>query len=502
MTPFLSTVTNPTAQTLLSRFTERAATVCVVGQGYVGLPLVLEFVEAGFRAIALDTDAERIAQLGRGESYVTDVSDARLGAALESGRLEATSDYARAAEADAVCICVPTPLNKTRQPDLTYIQAACDMLAEHLVGPCLVVLESTTFPGTTVEVVAPRLVRGGAEGAENGRSRSRSRSRSRGADEADGADGADEAENGRSRSRSRSRGADGADGAENGRSRSRGADGADGVFVAFSPERVDPGNSDYNIGNTPKVVGGIDAASTELVTALYEQIIERVHPVKSATEAETVKLLENTFRAVNIALVNEMAIMCDRMGIDIWEVIEAASTKPFGFMPFYPGPGIGGHCIPLDPSYLSWKAKSYGFHNRFIELATDLNTNMPRFVVDKLVRLLNERGKPVKGAKILLVGVAYKANVHDTRESPAIDIWRLLEGWGADLAYHDPLVGRVAELGVESRALTEELVAGADAVLVCTDHEGVDYAMIADSAALVLDTRNAIADEHTNVLRL
>lgn len=420
-------------QGLFSKFISREATICVVGQGYVGLPLALEFVEAGFEVIGIDTDTARIEELRASHSYITDVDSGRLEAALATGRFSPTTNYARASDADAVCICVPTPLNKTRQPDLSYIQAALDMLSDQLRGPCLVVLESTTFPGTTEEVVAPKLVHPNTD-----------------------------------------------------------------IYVAFSPERVDPGNPDYHIANTPKVVGGIDEAATQLVTALYEQIIDQVHPVKSTTEAEMVKLLENTFRAVNIALVNEMAIMCDRMDIDIWEVIEAASTKPFGFMPFYPGPGIGGHCIPLDPSYLSWKAKSVGFHNRFIELATDLNTNMPRFVVDKLVRLLNEQGKAVKGSKILLLGMAYKANVHDTRESPAIDIWRLLEGWGADLAYHDPYVPSVEELGgVGSVELTEDVVESADAVVLVTDHSRVDYDLIQSRSSLTLDTRNVKQVEST-----
>jgi UDP-N-acetyl-D-glucosamine dehydrogenase len=442
---------NNAAQKLLDRFTTHTATICIVGQGYVGLPLALEFVEAGFRCIGLDIDEARVDELRRGESYITDVAPERLERALATGRFEATSDYARTADADAVCICVPTPLNKTRQPDLSYIQGALDRLCEHVQEPCLVVLESTTFPGTTEEVVAPQLLnRAEASRTKNQEPRTA----------------------------------------------------ADQLFIAFSPERVDPGNAHYTISNTPKVVGGVDEASTELVIALYEQIIDQVHPVKSATEAEMVKLLENTFRAVNIALVNEMAIMCDRMDIDIWEVIEAASTKPFGFMPFYPGPGIGGHCIPLDPSYLSWKAKTYGFHNRFIELATDVNTNMPRFVVDKLVRLLNEQGKAVKGAKVLLLGMAYKANVHDTRESPAIDIWRLLEGWGADLAYYDPYVDFVEELGgVRSVELTAKVVEEADAVVVVTDHDGVDYSMVGDVAGLVLDTRR-VGGSLRNCVRL
>ncbi|MFW6053767.1 MAG: nucleotide sugar dehydrogenase [Persicimonas sp.] len=427
---------------LKEKLESKDATIAVIGQGYVGLPLALGFVEAGFRTIGVDIDADRVAQLNEGSSYISDISDEELQDALETGRFSATTDFADVAEADAVSICVPTPLRKTRDPDISYIQSATESIRPHLKETCLIVLESTTYPGTTEEVLAPML--------------------------ADG-DG----------------------------------DLSDGRFVAFSPERVDPGNKIYQIHNTPKVVGGVNAESTELAVTLYSQMLETVHAVGSATEAEMVKLLENTFRAVNIGLVNELAVMCDRMEINIWRVIEAAATKPFGYMPFYPGPGIGGHCIPLDPTYLSWKAKSFGFYNRFIELATDINSNMPRFVVQKLARALNDHKKPINGSKVLLVGMAYKPDVHDTRESPALDIWQLLKEEGAELAYHDPFVPKVRELdGVESVELTAERLADSDAVLICTNHSDVDYELIVENAPLVLDTRDAIEGVHESVVQL
>jgi UDP-N-acetyl-D-glucosamine dehydrogenase len=422
------------AAKLRQRFESRDAVVAVIGQGYVGLPLAAEVVEAGFRCVGVDIDPERVAMLQRGESYIFDVADERLKAMVDSGRYEATTDFSRVQDADAISICVPTPLRKTRDPDLSYIQSAVEGVRPHLKSPSLVILESTTYPGTTEEIVAPLLV------------------------------GDDRVLN-------------------------------EDLFVAFSPERVDPGNETHGLRNTPKVVGGASPASTELIAAFYDQIVDEVHPVPTAREAELVKLLENTFRAVNIALVNEMAVMCDRMGIDIWRVIEAAATKPFGFMPFYPGPGIGGHCIPLDPTYLSWKAKSYGFHHRFIELATDINGAMPRFVVRKLVRLLNARGTAMKDARILLVGMAYKPNINDLRESPALDIWKLLGSeWGADLQYHDPFIPTVDQLRSSSVDLTPELLDAMDAVIITANHNDVDYALIAEHAPLVLDARNAYAD--------
>jgi len=418
---------------LRDRFDETSATVAVIGQGYVGLPLALAFARAGFKTIGVEIDPERVARLNDGSSYIGDVPDEEVRRVVTAGTYRATDDYGVVAEADAISICVPTPLRKTRDPDTSYIQSAARSLAPHLAGPTLVVLESTTYPGTTDEILVPLLTDHSADGLTVGRD----------------------------------------------------------LFVAFSPERVDPGNETYHIENTPKVVGGVDERSTELAETLYSQMIRTVEPVPSSTEAEMVKLLENTFRAVNIGLVNEMARMCDRMDIAIWEVIEAAETKPFGFMSFYPGPGIGGHCIPNDPTYLSWKAKSFGFHNRFIELATDVNTNMPRFVVDKAATVLNDHRKPVNGADILIVGMAYKPGVSDIRESPALDIWRLLADRGADLSYHDPHVPSVDDLhGAESVPLTDRRLEKSDLVLVCTDHSAVDFEHVAQKASAVLDTRD------------
>ena len=418
------------------------ATVAVIGQGYVGLPLSMELCRAGFRCIGVDLDEERVARLNDGETYILDVSAEDVAAARASGRFEATTDYSRLAEVDAVSICVPTPLRKTRDPDVSYIQAAATSMIPHLKGPVLVVLESTTYPGTTEEVVVPMLEQSGLVLDRD-------------------------------------------------------------LFVAFSPERVDPGNATYHLRNTPKVVGGVTEASTELIASFYGAVVDNVHVVGSAQEAELVKLLENTFRAVNIALVNEMAMMCDRMGIDIWNVIEAAATKPFGFMPFYPGPGIGGHCIPLDPTYLSWKAKSFGFYNRFIELATDINGNMPRFVVQKLVRALNERGVATGGSRILLCGVAYKNDINDLRESPALDIWQLLEQeWGATVDYHDPYIDRVEQFEAESVALTAETLESYDAVVITTGHKAVDYDLVTEHATLILDARNAIKERSADLVRL
>mgnify|MGYP006189303695 CR=1 FL=1 len=418
------------------------ATVAVIGQGYVGLPLAMELVRAGFRCIGVDLDERKVQSLNEGTSYIFDISDEELQAAIDSGLYQATSDYSMVAEADAVSICVPTPLRKTRDPDISYIQAAAQSMCPHLAGPVLVILESTTYPGTTEEVLVPLLEAGGLNLDES-------------------------------------------------------------LFVAFSPERVDPGNARYGLRNTPKVVGGVTEDSTRLINALYGEVVENVHPVGSASEAELVKLLENTFRAVNIALVNEMAMMCDRMDIDIWNVIEAAATKPFGFMPFFPGPGIGGHCIPLDPTYLSWKAKSYGYYNRFIELATDINGNMPRFVVNKLVRELNLRGTGLGGSKILLLGVAYKNDINDLRESPALDIWQILEQeWGAKVEYHDPFISEVPLFDAKSVDLRPDTLRDYAAVVVTTKHNNVDYDLVVEGANLILDTRAALTQKSDKIIRL
>ena len=414
-------------------------TFAVIGQGYVGLPLAMEVVEAGFSCIGVDISERRVAQANEGKSYIIDISDEQLGKAVSSGLYRATTDYAEVAKADAISICVPTPLRKTRDPDISYIQSALQEMRDHIKTPCLIVLESTTYPGTTEEIVAGMLAEVGLEIDKD-------------------------------------------------------------VFVAFSPERVDPGNATYHLKNTPKVIGGVTQDSTELAVSLYDKFVDNVHPVGSAAEAEMVKLLENTFRAVNIALVNEMMLMCDRMGINIWRVIEAAGTKPFGFMKFTPGPGIGGHCIPLDPTYLSWKAKSYGFYNRFIELATDINGNMPRFVVNKLTRLLNDHsGKALKGAKVMLVGMAYKPNIDDLRESPALDLWALLEQWGVELYYHDDFAEEIKSLNAKNTKLDEATIASMDAVLITTNHRHVDYDKILEHAKLVLDTRGVYTTTHDNL---
>lgn len=430
---------------LLEALDSKSLTVAVIGQGYVGLPLAVEVVRSGFRCIGLDLDQEKVEGLNQGVSHIIDVSDHEVGELVATGRYRATSSYADLIDADVISICVPTPLRKTRDPDVSYIQASVAAMKPYLKpSGVLVILESTTYPGTTEELVATELA-----------------SETMILDET--------------------------------------------LFVAFSPERVDPGNAHYGLKNTPKVVGGVTSRSTELVELFYSQVVDHVHAVRGAREAEMVKLLENTFRAVNIALVNEMAMMADRMGIDTWDVIEAAATKPFGYMPFFPGPGIGGHCIPLDPTYLSWKAKSYGFYNRFIELATDINGNMPRFLVNKLVRAINGNGVALKDAKILLLGMAYKPNINDMRESPALDVWQLLHTeWSANMMYHDPFIPHVNDHGIvaQSVPLTEELLKEVDAVVIVTNHRDVDYAMVLKHARFIFDARNAIRGEHPHVISL
>ncbi len=435
-------------ETLIGKINIKDAAVGVVGLGYVGLPLAVEIAGAGYRVIGVDLDEKVAAGVGRGESHVGDVKPERLRPLVESGRLSATCDYGALAEADCVTICVPTPLTKTKDPDIGFITAAVEAVLPVLEPGRLLVLESTTYPGTTEELIAARLEERGMKVGED-------------------------------------------------------------VFVAFSPERVDPGNRVWGTGNTPKVLGGVTPACTEVARALYSSVVERVHCVGSAREAETVKLLENTFRAVNIGLVNEFLLMCDRLEIDIWRVIEAAATKPFGYMPFYPGPGIGGHCIPLDPMYMSWKARAVDFHNRFIELATDINGNMPRFVVGKLADLLNERGKPLMGSGILLLGMAYKKNVGDLRESPGVELYRLLRDKGARVEYADPHVGSFASETrgekVEAVVPDGERLEGCDVAVLVTDHDDFDYEKIAGRAGLVLDCRGAFAArgiEKSNVVKL
>ena len=436
-----------TSVTLIERIQSRRATVGVVGLGYVGLPLAVEFARAGFTTVGIDLDARKVDAVNQGQSYIPDVPTAELAALVTAGRLRATTDFAAIAELDTVNICVPTPLRKTKDPDMSYIVSAVEAIAAHLHRGMLVILESTTYPGTTEELVKPMLEAGGM---------------------------------------------------------SAGVD----FFLAFSPERVDPGNPTFNTHNVPKVVGGIGPESTETACALYATAIERVIPVGSPQVAEMVKLLENTFRAVNIGLVNEIALMCDRLGIDVWEVVLAAATKPFGFMPFYPGPGLGGHCIPIDPFYLSWKAKQSGFDPRFIELAGQINASMPHFVVDKIAEALNRDRKALNGSTVLILGLAYKRDIDDIRESPSLDVMTVLRERGARVIYTDPHVPQLQARAwhggedLTSQPLTPASIAAADCVAILTEHRGVDYQMVLQSAQLIVDTRNAIAGRHGHVFKL
>ncbi len=410
---------------------DRSAVVGVIGLGYVGLPLAMAFAEAGFTVVGYDVSARVVDGLMAGRSHVQDVPSEQVAQHRATGRFRASTDAAILAGASAISIAVPTPLVKTRDPDMSYVIAAADVVAAQAQPGTLIVLESTTYPGTTRELLQPRL-------------------------------------------------------------EARGFRVGDEVFLAFSPERVDPGNPTWNTKNTPKVVGGITPACTRVATALYATCIERVVPVSSTETAELVKLLENTFRSVNIAMVNEMALVCDRLGVDVWEVIDAAATKPFGFMKFTPGPGIGGHCIPLDPHYLAWKMRELNYKTRFIDLASEINSAMPEVVVEQVARALNDAGKPVRDRLILVLGVAYKRNIDDVRESPALDIIHLLEARGARVQYHDPHVPQFHEDGrrFESVALDEAVLTAADAVVIVTDHTAVDYQRVVDHATLVVDTRN------------
>ncbi len=418
---------------LLGRIARREAQLGVVGLGYVGLPLAMAFAEAGFTVVGVDVDADKVACLRRGQSYVEDVLGARLAAQVTAGRLRPTGDYADLAGVEAISICVPTPLRKTRDPDISFIIDAAENI--NRVGPAgkLLVLESTTYPGTTEEVILPALVENGYHVGQD-------------------------------------------------------------FFLAFSPERIDPGRTDYNIRTTPKVIGGATPACLEVALALYSAIVDRPVPVSSPAAAEMVKLLENTFRAVNIGLVNEIALMCDRLGLNVWEVVAAAATKPYGFMPFYPGPGLGGHCIPIDPLYLSWKLRTLNYTARFIELADEVNKQMPHHVVGKIADALNDDSKPLRGSQILILGVAYKPNVGDTRESPALDIIHLLSEKGVAISYHDPYAESLEHEGLDlvSIPLTDAALEAADCVVVVADHQLFDWDRIGDRARLVVDTRNAL----------
>lgn len=433
---------------LIAKFEQRKARVAVIGLGYVGLPLAVNFAQAGYEVVGIDLDARKVDAINRGESYIEDVPSENLAvlvaptvrrsaaekSAIRPG-LTATTDYAVLAECDAVSICVPTPLNKTGEPDISYIVAATEEIARYLHSGMIIVLESTTYPGTTTEVMLPRLC-GNGEKFEVGQD----------------------------------------------------------FFLAFSPERVDPGRTDWTTHNTPKVIGGVTPACLEVATACYRAAIETLVPVSSPDAAEMVKLFENTFRSVNIGLANELLLMCDKLGLDAWEVIAAAATKPFGFMKFTPGPGLGGHCIPVDPHYLSWKLRTLEYKARFIELASEINTDMPRYWAQRVQDVLNEATKAVNGSNILLLGVAYKRDVSDIRESPALDIIHLLEEKGAHVTYHDPHVPSFHHEGMDM-ASVQDLdtgLAAADCVVITTDHSSYDWAHIAQSAALVVDTRRVI----------
>ena len=420
-----------TAALLGEKIRSHSARVGVVGLGYVGLPLAVEFARAGFAVTGIDIIAEKVRRVNAGDSYVGDIPSAVLGPLVESGRLRATTDFSVVGELDTINICVPTPLRKTKDPDMSFIVSSCQEVAGHFHPGMLVILESTTYPGTTDELVLPMLEKSGLQVGRD-------------------------------------------------------------FFLCFSPERVDPGNPLYQTANIPKVVGGCTAACTDMGRLFYSQALERVVPVSSTQVAEMVKLLENTFRMINIGLVNEMALMCDRMGIDVWEVIDAAATKPFGFMPFYPGPGLGGHCIPVDPFYLSWKTKQAGMEARFIELAGHINGYMPQFVADKVQQALNQAGKPVMGSRIHVMGVAYKRDIDDLRESPALDVMLLLKRRGGKIAYTDPYVPALHLEGLDLKSQPEESIAAADCVVIVTDHSAFDYRKIVERAALIVDTRNAL----------
>jgi UDP-N-acetyl-D-glucosamine dehydrogenase len=435
---------NSLAQALIQKLDSRTARAGVIGLGYVGLPLAVEFASGGLRTSGIDLDVSKVSTINSGSSYIPDVPDEQIRDVVQRGLLTATTDFSVLRELDTVNICVPTPLRKTKDPDLSYIVAATEQVGKHLHPGQLVILESTTYPGTTEEVVQPMLEAGGLKAGKD-------------------------------------------------------------FFLAFSPERVDPGNPRWTTRNIPKVVGGIDEDSTAIAAALYGQRIDTIIPVSSTQVAEMVKLLENTFRAVNIGLVNELALMCHQLGIDVWEVIEAAKSKPFGFMPFYPGPGLGGHCIPIDPFYLSWKARQNGFESRFIELAGHINAGMPRFVVERIAEALNSVSKPLRGSRVHLFGVAYKPDVGDSRESPAIDIAQLLSQRGAVVSYSDPYVPTVqhGELSLCAIDQKDALSAGVDCVVITTNHSIFDYRRLLESAPLIVDTRNAMKDVRaSHVFRL
>ena len=429
---------------LEQKLKRKTAFIGIVGLGYVGLPLALAFAKEGFKVLGFDIQQKRVDWVNKGHSYIVDVNKESLADAVERKSLEATTDQSRIKGVDAICICVPTPLTKTKDPDLSAVVYESEQISKYLQRGQLVSLESTTYPGTTREVMLPILERSGLKAGKD-------------------------------------------------------------FYLAFSPERVDPGSKNYHIKNTPKVVGGMDSKSTKLATLLYSQVADEVVPVSSPEVAEMTKVFENVFRNVNIALVNELTMLCEKIGISVWEVIDAASTKPFGYMTFHPGPGIGGHCIPLDPYYLANKAREYDFHTRFIELAADINEHMPYYVVSRIMEALNVRGKSLKGAKVLVLGVAYKKDVEDIRESPSIKLIELLRGKGAKVTYNDPYVAniKVSDETLDSVELTEKQLSSADCVVIATDHTCYDYKSIARKSGFVFDTRGISRKLHNkNIIRL
>jgi UDP-N-acetyl-D-glucosamine dehydrogenase len=425
---------------------EHNARVGVIGLGYVGLPLIVEFCLKGFEAIGFEVDEGKTADINAGRSYIVDVSDDNVKKCIDAGKLTATTDFSQLSKCDVIIICVPTPLRKTKDPDMSYILTAGGEIQNNLRTGQLIILESTTYPGTTDEVLMPMFEEKGFKLDED-------------------------------------------------------------FLLAFSPERVDPGNPQFQTHNIPKVVGGVSDDSTEVAAMLYNEIVDEVHPVSSARVAEAAKLWENTFRAINIGMANEMAKLCNTLNIDTWEVVRAAATKPFGFMPFFPGPGIGGHCIPLDPHYLSWKARQHGFDSKFISLAEQINSTMPNYVVELATTALNDVKKSVNGSKILILGVAYKKDIDDMRESPALSIIDLLRADGADVCYHDPFVEEVTfdhayTIGdaepLQNQELTDDLISSSDCVIICTDHSDLDYGRVCERASLVVDTRNALNSDTRN----
>ena len=422
------------ADLLVAKTQDRSALIGIVGLGYVGLPLAMEFARAGFGVLGFDVSRSVVEGLNQGRSHVQDVASADVARFAQVGKFAATADLARLREPDVVSVCVPTPLSKTKDPDVSYVLAATNSIKQALRRGQLIVLESTTYPGTTRELMLPALVETGLKVGED-------------------------------------------------------------FFLAFSPERVDPGNGKWNTHNTPKVVGGITETCRRVAMAVYEPAIETLVAVSSTEAAELVKILENTFRSVNIGLVNEMAIVCEKLGVDVWEVIEAAATKPFGFMKFTPGPGVGGHCIPLDPHYLAWKMRTLNYRTRFIELAGEINAAMPEYWVGQIVDRLNEQGRAARGSTVLVLGVAYKKDIDDVRESPALDVIRLLQQRGAVVRYHDPHVRKLKDEAIDlaSTPLTADTLAAADCVVIVTDHSDIDYALVGRSARVVVDTRNALA---------